>query len=110
MYCDTACIFPEMAKGVQFARGICFAEEEPHNTSMRSVRVSEDHIYTDVKQLWTSLDYANNMKLCHAPISLVCKISALLMKFCTCLYNCEQVKGYFEVDAPSLGKYLQGAE
>lgn len=50
---------------------------------MSSLRVSVEHSYKDLKQLWTSLDYACNLKVRLAPIVWMYKAAAILHNFHT---------------------------
>ena len=89
-----------------FTRGVCSEQEAAFNTMMSEVRVSVEHNYKDVKQLWTSQDYLRNMKVLKAPIALLYKMSALLTNFRVCLYSGGQINHYYEIDPPSLDEYL----
>lgn len=59
---------------------------------MSAVRVAED-----LKQLWVSQDSARNLKVFQAPISLLYKVSAILLNLRTCAYRGGEVVGKFGV-------------
>lgn len=82
------------------------ALQELQNAQMSSIRVSVEHNYKDLKQLWVSQDFARNLKVRQAPIGLLYKASALLLNFRTCAYSCGQTSARFNVVPPSLEEYL----
>ena len=90
-----------------FTRGICSDGESDFNTRMSEVRVSVEQNYKDLKQLWCSQDFARRLKVRHAPIGLLYKMSALLTNFRVCLYKGGQITAYYNLDPPSLEEYLE---
>lgn len=77
---------------------------------MSEVRVSVEHNYKDVKQLWSSQDYVRNTKVRKVPTAFLYKMSALLTNFRVCLYNGGQISTHFDVKAPLLDEYLATAD
>ena len=61
--------------------GILDDEKAAFNSQMSSVRVSVEHNYKDLKQLWTSQDFARRLMVQKAPIGLLYKAIGLLWNF-----------------------------
>lgn len=76
------------------------------NSVMKSIRASVEHSYKDLKQQWTSQDFARNLKVLHAPISMLYKASALLWNFRMCMYSGGQVRKRFDVEPPTFDEYI----
>lgn len=91
-----------------FTRGTCSAEEGTVNTRMSEARVSVEHNYKDVKQLWSSQDFARKIKVRLAPVGLLYRMSALLTNFRVCLYQSGQIGTFFNCCPPTLEEYLEG--
>lgn len=81
-------------------------EQQMFNLAMSAVRVSVEHNYKDLKQFWTSQDFARNLHVCKAPIALLYKSCALLLNIHACLYKRGQEEETFQVTPPSLEEYL----
>lgn len=89
-----------------FTRGVCSEVESAFNTRMSEVRVSVEHNYKDLKQLWSIQDFARNLKVRQAPIALLYKMAALLTNLRLCLYRGGQITAYYKLDQPTLEEYL----
>lgn len=76
------------------------------NTEMSSLRVLVEHNYRDLKQLWTSQDYARNLKVRQAPIGLLYQASAIMLNFRTCLYRGGQTVERLGLNPPTLDEYI----
>ena len=74
---------------------------------MSAVRASVEHSYKDLKQMWSSQDYKRMLKVRAAPISLMYKAAALLWNFKVCLQHGGQVQTKYDVDPPTLSRYLR---
>lgn len=57
------------------------------NKNMSSVRVLVEHNYRDIKKIWTSQDFARNLKLRQAPIAIPYKFATIMKKIYMCLYE-----------------------
>lgn len=89
-----------------YTRGVCSAQETAFNTQMSEVRVSVEHNYKDLKQLWNSQDFARKIKVRQSPVALLYKMSALLTNFRVCLYQGGQINAFFDCPPPTLEEYL----
>lgn len=92
---------------VAFSRTFATPEQLLVNKTMSAVRVSVEHSYKDMKQMWSSQDFKRMLKVRDAPISIMYKASALLWNFKVCLQHGGQVQTAFEVDPPTIDRYLQ---
>lgn len=72
---------------------------------MSSVRVSVEHTYKDLKQIWTSQDFSRKLKVREAPISILYVFSAILWNFRICFYSGGQVQKRFGMKPPSFNEY-----
>lgn len=89
-----------------YSHGIRTPEQAEFNGKMSTVRVAVEHNYKDLKQYWTSQDFARNLKVRLTPIAMLYKASALLLNFHVCLYGGGQVGCQFDVKPPTLLEYL----
>lgn len=60
-------------------------EQEFYNRQMCAERVAVEWNYKNMRQMWAVNDFARNLKVRRAPISLLYLYSALLLNFKTCL-------------------------
>lgn len=81
-------------------------EQAAFNAQMSSLRVSVEHTYKDLKQMWTSQDFSRKLKVREAPIGTMYKAAALLWNMRTCAYRSGQTIATFRVDPPTLEDYL----
>lgn len=75
-------------------------------TEMRTVLVSVEHNYNDLKQYWTSQDLYRNLKVWKAPVALLYMSYAIPLNFCTWFYKCEKIREQFDVTPPWINEYL----
>lgn len=90
-----------------FIHWFCSPQEAVFNATMSAVRVTVEHSYKDIKQYWTSQDFARMLKVIKAPIALLYRASCLLFNIRTCLYKGGQVKHQYQLRAPTVEEYLQ---
>lgn len=90
-----------------FLNGFATAEQVAFNSEMSSLRVLVEHNYRDLKQMWTSQDFARQLKVRLAPIGLLYKSSAILLNVRTCLYQGGQTIARFALPPPSLDEFLR---
>lgn len=76
------------------------------NRKMSAVSAAVEHNYKDLKQFWTSQDFARNLKVGQASIALIYKYLALLLNMRACLYQRRQVADMFEQDSSPIDVYL----
>ena len=77
-------------------------EQAVFNAEMSSLRVAIEHNYKDLKQMWTSQDFARKLKVRQAPIGMLYKAPALLRNLRTCAYRGGQTIATFRVDLPTI--------
>lgn len=68
-----------------FTRGVYIVREKAFNTGLREFSISAEHIYKELKQFWSSQDFARKVKVIQAPILVLYKMSALWTNLRICL-------------------------
>lgn len=89
-------------------RGHLNAAQRQFNQGMSSVRVSVEHNYKDLKQQWSSQDYARKLMVRKCPIALSYKACAIMWNIRTCFYRSGQVTERFNTTPPSFQEYTTG--
>lgn len=75
------------------------------DTEMTSFHIVVEQNYRELKQTWTSQDYAPNLKVRLTSIGLLNKASTVLYNFHTCLYRGEQTEESFGLSLPCFISY-----
>eukprot|EP00171_Calliarthron_tuberculosum_P008826 IDg8826t1 len=102
------CIYGDVAYRLRpwlctvFPRRTATADQIQFNVSMNGVRTCVEWSYAEVKQSFTSQDFARNLRLKQAPIAQLYICSALLHNFRVCLGYGGMTVQYFMLRAPEL--------
>jgi len=81
------------------------ADQEIFNRDMTKVRISVEWGFGKIIQYFAYLDFKKNLKILLQPVGKYYFVASLLINCHTCLYG-SVTSSYFEVDPPSLEKYL----
>jgi len=79
---------------------------EAANTAMAGARVSVEHGWCCVTQLFPYLKDPSHLQMLHSPIGLFLPIASFLTNCITCFKGRNRVSDYFGLSPPTLAEYL----
>lgn len=89
-----------------YNRALATPQQFEFNAAMSSVREAVEWSYKDIKQQFTTMDFARMLKVRKAPIAQMYKMSILLWNVKVCLHGGGQVGMNFGCAPPTLQEYL----
>lgn len=78
-----------------YVYGIATPLQRIFNMKMSGVRISVEQNYKYIRQYCKSKDFSQNLNVWKAPISVLYKASALMLKFHVCLFGGGQIKNHY---------------
>ncbi len=80
------------------------------NTVMASVRVSAEHGWSMVTQLFPLLKHATHLQVFSMPVGLYLPLAVFFVNCVTCFKGRNRLSDFFGLSPPTLAVYLNGRE